>query len=32
MVSGTQDDPPPRATLGELTFHCVVENVKQLFI
>ena len=22
----------PRATLGELTFHCVAENVKQLFI
>ena len=29
---GYPRQPSPRATLGELTFHCVVENAKQLFI
>ena len=29
MVSGTRDNPPHE--LPWLTFHCVVENVKQLF-
>ena len=29
---GYPRQPSPRATLGELTFHCVAENVKRLFI
>ena len=29
---GYPRQPSPRATLGEFTFHCVVQNVKQLFI
>ena len=32
QLYGLPRKPSPRAILGELTFHCVVENVKQLFI
>ena len=29
---GYPRQPSPRATQGELTFHCAAEDVKQLFI
>ena len=28
MVSGTQDNPPPRATLAELTFHLFLRKIQ----